>query len=249
MLLLPPMMGTKLKHTESSSGSDFFSDVFSNCTQTSMLVYLKGISKSELGNILDFLYNGETFITQHELNSFLITAQELKVKGLQIADNETNEFESKPNIVVPEFKDTLLISSENTESYQSRSQNQALSRNEIILATDDEESDIIKENLDLDEKLENMIERSQGVWKCKICDKTSNYKSMIKRHAETHIEGSKHSCSICMKSFSTRRGVNVHKMDIHYKLYSCKICGRIDMNKATVRNTHKQNCQGIPQEQ
>jgi len=64
-----------------SSGSDFFGDVFSKCTQTNMLVYLKGILKSELENIIDFIYNGETFVTQQELNSFLVTAQELKVKG------------------------------------------------------------------------------------------------------------------------------------------------------------------------
>ena len=77
-----------------SSGSDFFGDVFSKCMQTNMLVYLKGIAKSELENIIDFLYNGETFVTQEELNSFLVTAQELKVKGLQTVDDETKTFES-----------------------------------------------------------------------------------------------------------------------------------------------------------
>ena len=80
-----------------SSGSDFFSDIFSKCTQTNMLVYLKGILKPELENIIDFLYNGETFVTQEELNSFLVTAQELKVKGLQTVDHEINDIESKQN--------------------------------------------------------------------------------------------------------------------------------------------------------
>ena len=77
-----------------SSGSDFFSDVFSKCAKSNMLVYLKGILKPELENIIDFLYNGETFVTQEELNSFLVTAQELKVKGLQTVDDETIKFQN-----------------------------------------------------------------------------------------------------------------------------------------------------------
>ena len=94
-----------------------------------------------------------------------------------------------------------------------------------------------------------MIERSQGLWHCKICNKTSNLKRAIRDHAETHLQGIKHSCHICMKTYPTRHGVKTHMNDIHSKLYSCKICGRTDMNKMILRVTHKQNCNGTPQEQ
>merc|ERR1719309_1588569 len=133
-------------------------DVFSKCTQTNMLVYLKGILKSELENIIDFLYNGETFVTQEELNSFLITAQELKVKGLQTVDDETNTFDSKPNFEEPEFTRQSIISPEETKSNLSPRLNKVFSNNEIILADDDDESNIANKNLDLDEKLERIIE-------------------------------------------------------------------------------------------
>ena len=53
-----------------SAGSDFFSEIFSKCNQTNMLVYLKGIRKTNLENITNFLYNGETLITQNDLNDF-----------------------------------------------------------------------------------------------------------------------------------------------------------------------------------
>merc|ERR1719391_1813920 len=69
-----------------SAGSDFFS----KCNQSSMLIYLKGIGRKELENITDFLYNGETFVTQEELSSFLEISQELKVKGLQSSEEETD---------------------------------------------------------------------------------------------------------------------------------------------------------------
>merc|ERR1719507_268455 len=82
-----------------SAGSNFFSDIFQRSNHTNMLIYLKGISSAELGHVTDFLYNGETFITQEELKQFLETAQELQVKGLQgdlkgIDENVSDERES-----------------------------------------------------------------------------------------------------------------------------------------------------------
>ena len=54
-----------------SAGSDFFRNIFSKCIQSSMLVYLKGISRTDLENVTNFLYNGETFVTQEELIGLL----------------------------------------------------------------------------------------------------------------------------------------------------------------------------------
>ena len=81
---------------------------------------MKGISKSEIENVIDFLYNGETFVAQHKLNSFLVSAQELKVKGLQTMDDESNCIES--NIAAEQS----LISTGETESYKSQIQNAVL---------------------------------------------------------------------------------------------------------------------------
>ena len=50
-----------------SAGSDFFSDVFKKSDHTNMLIYLKGISNADLDNVIDFLYNGEAFITQEDI--------------------------------------------------------------------------------------------------------------------------------------------------------------------------------------
>merc|ERR1712129_417884 len=65
-----------------SAGSNFFSDIFMNTDHSNMLIYLKGIGSAELEPITDFLYNGEAFITQEYLKTFLETAKELQIKGL-----------------------------------------------------------------------------------------------------------------------------------------------------------------------
>merc|ERR1719210_1895920 len=66
-----------------SAASNFFSDIFLKSDHTNMLVYLKGIRKDQLETVIDFIYNGEAYITQKELEIFLETGKDLQVKGLQ----------------------------------------------------------------------------------------------------------------------------------------------------------------------
>ena len=46
---------------------------------------------------------------------------------------------------------------------------------------------IMKTNHELDLQLEQMIDKNEGLWKCKVCGKTAT--TCLKRHAETHVEG------------------------------------------------------------
>merc|ERR1711983_747382 len=54
-----------------SAASNFFSDIFLKSDHTNMLVYLKGIRKDQLETVIDFIYNGEAYITQEDLKTFL----------------------------------------------------------------------------------------------------------------------------------------------------------------------------------
>ena len=66
-----------------SAGSHFFSDIFLKSNHGNMLIYLKGISSAELAPVLGFLYNGDAFIAQENLNQFIKTGKDLQVKGLE----------------------------------------------------------------------------------------------------------------------------------------------------------------------
>merc|ERR1719186_2180076 len=57
-----------------SAGSKFFSEIFKKTNHINLFIYLKGINRVELEHVVDFLYNGEAFIAQEELNKFLETA-------------------------------------------------------------------------------------------------------------------------------------------------------------------------------
>ena len=65
------------------------------------LLFLRGISYQEISAVLDFMYNGQTKVQHKELDAFLATAEELKIKGLSnenqgIEDNKENSICSTP---------------------------------------------------------------------------------------------------------------------------------------------------------
>ena len=104
--------------------------------------------------------------------------------------------------------------------------------------TTEEEKVFTSLNTELDLQIKQMIIRQEGVWKCKLCGKTSYQKGLIRNHTETHIKG-EHICGSCNKVFSTRHSLGTHISNIHcVNLATCNICGKTGMNKMTYSN-HK----------
>jgi len=230
-----------------SAGSDFFNDIFSKCNQNNMLIYLKGISQTEIENIADFLYDGETLVTQHELNAFLETAQELKIKGLQSFEDDSeqqlnsNRGQETVSSYTDAFQDTPK------EFYAVKEEFDSVSNNDDSITTiDDKYGDLA--NIEFKDQLEYLIEKKMNLWKCKICEKTAKTKQNIQKHAEIHIEGVMHTCVICEKTYKARHNLQIHITRDHSKFYSCNFCGRENMNKSAVYS-HKKKCNGIAEEQ
>jgi len=228
-----------------SAGSNFFSDIFIKSDNTNMLIYLKGINSTELDHVINFLYNGEAFVTQEELTAFLETAKDLKLKGLQgnLQGVDEKIFEEHNSIKQKAFYGENGIKSES---------NQDITDQEIILNPLEENNDsystLVKTNdsndvsktyFALDIQIEEMIEKNRGLWICKVCGKTSKKPHHARYHAETHIEGVSYACHICNKTFSTRITQQQHITNIHSELFSCEDCEKTGMHKKAFR-THKQ---------
>jgi len=67
-------------------------------------IFLRGISFPDLSAILDFMYHGEVYVAQEDLNSFLAVAEELQVKGLineVIGEPSKTKFNSAVKRTVP----------------------------------------------------------------------------------------------------------------------------------------------------
>ena len=93
-------------------------------------------------------------------------------------------------------------------------------------------------NDELDLQIEQMIEKNQGVWNCKVCGKTAKHKQQIQYHVETHIDGMSHGCHICSKTFSNRLNLKCHITNVHTGLFRCDICQKEGMTRKAY-NQHK----------
>ena len=65
-----------------SACSPFFKAILRRNPHQHPLLYLTGVSYTDLQAVLNFMYHGEVNVAQEELNSFLAVAENLKVKGL-----------------------------------------------------------------------------------------------------------------------------------------------------------------------
>jgi len=62
--------------------SPFFRNILRRNPHQHPLLYLKGVKFPELQSVLNFMYHGEVNVAQEDLNSFLVVAEELRIKGL-----------------------------------------------------------------------------------------------------------------------------------------------------------------------
>merc|ERR1719189_1778689 len=62
-----------------SACSEYFKEIFKRNKHSKTLMCLEGLSKQDLKNVLDYMYNGEIQIYQEELDRFLSVAQRFKL--------------------------------------------------------------------------------------------------------------------------------------------------------------------------
>merc|ERR1712179_873129 len=153
---------------------------------------------------------------QEQLKVFIETGKELLVKGLE---GELTGI-SENTAVIPDRKREVTDLGDGIE--------------DTVAKMDEGNLQTINNELNL--QINEMIEKNEGVWRCKICGKTS--RSNIRPHAETHIEGMSHACQICSKTFPNRHSLSSHVSYIHSELFSCDICDKTGMNKQAYRD-HK----------
>jgi len=231
-----------------SAGSNFFSDIFMNTDHSNMLIYLKGISSAELQNLVEFMYNGEANIAQEILKQFLEAAQELQVKGLQgelhglIKDESTKEKSAYQDANFgedeTEHKSSADIVGDESILDPLEDLSDSFNTSGATLVTMDEVNPQSNTKNVFLPQMEQMIEKNEGLWKCKVCDKTARTKGDIRKHSERHIEGISHDCHICSKVYRTSHNLQGHISDIHSKLFTCDICGKSGMNRKSY-NKHK----------
>merc|ERR1711936_1149984 len=95
-----------------SAGSLFFHNIFKEMVHVQQpYIYLKGIYKEMLGNIVEFLYTGETAIQDKDVQRFLQNANDLQINGIveDKIDNEKAQNLDEDDSKIVESKESALF--------------------------------------------------------------------------------------------------------------------------------------------
>ena len=185
-----------------SACSSFFKTILKKNTHSHPLIYLSGVNSANLGFILDYIYQGEVQVSQDDLDNFLDVAEKLKIEGL-ISDNRFQGEgikEEEDNCFSDDTLDSNVQSSTVPKQFVKSEAKIYLSNVPNIEA--------------VDQKIEELTDRINGVWTCKACGKISQRKRDLGWHIETHMEGLSFACTECDKTFRSRAALFNHKRKV-----------------------------------
>ena len=197
-----------------ASSSPFFMDLLKKNKHPHPLIYLRGLTSTDLGAIMDFLYYGEANVFQEDLDTFLALAEEFRLKGVT-GGADAKKKETPQSGKMPIKKETSRKMTPLTEPNFEGSIVEGFSDDTIVaLATDKVSVDL----QELDEQIKSMITKSevstsngQGrMATCNACGKEGPLKHMPQHIEANHITGVSHTCDICGKHSRSRNALSKH---------------------------------------
>ena len=209
-----------------ASSSPFFRELLKKHKHPHPLIYMKGIKSNDLVTIMDFLYFGEANVLQDNLDSFLVLAGELNLKGLS-GSSQTYE---EPHQSVPQKRVGVKteLGENPIDNFPAPVSKKGLETQYSEKSTHDKTVAMTNTGLsvelqDLDDQIKSMIIKtdiSAGPGKgflatCNVCGKQKPLKHMPQHIEANHITGVSHPCDICGKESRSRNALKVHKIADH----------------------------------
>ena len=207
-----------------SVSSPLFENLLKRNKHNRPLIYMRGVKSEDLIAIIDFLYYGEANVFQENLDSFLVIAEELKLKGLtgqDTVDKAAIDDLSKPNPIPLKLRQTQSNWERTATKVSSLNpQSNKIVSGERNLAIPSSISGDLEE---LDAKVKSMMEKSSNkmksgakqayIYKCKSCGK-EGAGIAIRDHIEAHhVDGISLPCNNCGKMCRSRMSLRKHMCD------------------------------------
>ena len=203
-----------------SVSSEYFATLLKVNKSSNLMLCLEGVTKQDITNCLDYMYNGEVQLFQENLDRFLNVAQRFKIKGLLNdgdVDNEKQEqFEDQETnnaVQLEQYEETKHVDTTPKPRKRIPKTNNviALNGNGSVGSLDDMK-------IETEKYIENIEDDHV---KCTVCGKQSTEErkwiriANMRRHVETHMEGLSYSCPVCNRSFRSKNSLSSHKSQTH----------------------------------
>ena len=196
-----------------SACSSFFKNILKTNKHAQPLIYLSGVNAANLGFVLDYIYHGEINIYQDQLDTFLETAQKLKIAGLQSNEQGLeSKFEAQENDF---YEEQEFVPSDrgSVAPPPLLSTNKSLANVKTNVVANFSLDTQDKHEIDM--KVKELITKENGMFKCNSCGKVGGDIRNMQRHVETHIDGLAYPCQLCGKTFRSKNLFSNHRSRFH----------------------------------
>ena len=234
-----------------SANSDFFRTVLTVNRHQHPLIYLKGIPKERLKQVIEFIYIGETNVEEIDVNSFLELGKDLKIAGLideyehqqgrEVQEPTLNKEGAADLDLKLELDKDTLIEETSKDFVESEATSGGITTNKHFKTNDETKvsSPTSMENRQIEESEREKIKKLLAKYSkkeisadamdkkfvCTKCDYASAYQICFKKHILSKHEGIRYQCQQCDKSYSDSGPLWRHKKTVHEGfIHRCDIC-------------------------
>ena len=209
------------------ASSPFFKNILTKNKHPHPLIYMRGVRSENLLAMVDFFYLGEAKVRQENLDTFLLLAEDLQLKGLRgnQAEKEAEIFQEPPTQSPQSKLHNLRPTSKNNSLKKSlllqNGQNQTESEKTLALvdhktnATDLQGLDQQVKCLMTFSENANPYVPSQKARICKVCGKEGSIRNIMNHIEANHIFGISIPFDLCEKLCTSRNSLSVHKSQQH----------------------------------
>ncbi|KAJ0181881.1 hypothetical protein K1T71_002603 [Dendrolimus kikuchii] len=225
-----------------SACSTYFKQIFKENPCQHPVIIFRNFKYEDLNAIINFMYHGEVNIFQEQLESFLITAELLEVKGLtdnaeeessksqlMIGENSSLDLSSKASIrfiedIVPVLSDEPInLATINNAREEDIPQTSSLKQN---LDNENDNTDVPTEVTKTEDSLSNKTKTIQPVEEMQVDGQSgSSAVEDLSDKSSSESELAKFRCQLCPKGFKHPTSLTLHK-DSHAGKTQCPVCHR-----------------------
>ena len=201
------------------ASSPFFQKILKRNKHPHPLIYMRGVTPENLMAMVDFLYHGEANVYQENVDSLLVLAEELQLKGLR-RNQPDKEAEVIPQPTKQKSPKYRAVTEQFPASKDVSNENRAAGKKTLALL-DQETNNSYLESLDHRVKSmmtvsENAAPHGKGKARiCKVCGKEGGTQNIINHIEANHITGISVPCGLCGSVFTSRNLLSNHKSRFH----------------------------------
>ena len=210
------------------ASSPFFRNILKRNKHPHPLIFMRGVMSENLLAMVDFFYHGEANVYQENLDSFLVLARELQLKGIQ--GNQTEEEAEiislptykKSQTILPKYRSATNQFSVNKDVFNDTGLVQEVSEKALLPTVQSTISCTDEESLDQQVKSMMIFSEKNGpkghgrLRICKACGKEGRMNSIMHHIEAHHIAGISLSCDLCGQILGTRDALRQHQAG-HYR--------------------------------